>query len=80
AEPEPEPQPEPEPAPAAAQATPAPMTPAAAGGDLYAAYLAAAADVMKARAGAGTSDGDAKLAEAVEARDAAKAAWEGSRG
>jgi hypothetical protein len=32
---------------------------------------------MAARAAAGTPDGDARLAEAIAARDAAEAAWQG---
>ena len=35
---------------------------------------------MAARGGAGTPDGDAQLADAVAARDAALAAWEAGAG
>jgi len=70
AEPEPEPQPEPAAQPAQAAA------PSPAAQDLHGAYLAAASRVMAARAGAGNPEGDAELADAVTARDAAKAAWQ----
>lgn len=74
---EPEAAAEPEPAPAAPSA-PAPA--AGSADDLHPAFLAAAARVMTARSAAGSPDGDAKLTEAIEARDAAKAAWEAANG
>jgi len=86
--PEPEPEPESDLEPAAAaepeasgQEEPAAQASAStAAADLYAAYLAAASQMMAARAEAGTPDGDAKLADAVAARDAAQAAWREAAG